>query len=69
MRFSDPWLRDCVETSLPPKAVGERLTAVGIPLDSLETFGRDTVYHFDVTSNRPDCMSVLGGKNGYAISV
>ena len=60
MRFSDPWLRDCVETSLPPKAVGERLTAVGIPLDSLETFGRDTVYHFDVTSNRPDCMSHLG---------
>jgi phenylalanyl-tRNA synthetase beta chain len=33
---------------------------VGIPLDSLESFGDDTVYHFDVTTNRPDCMNHLG---------
>jgi phenylalanyl-tRNA synthetase beta chain len=60
MRFSDQWLRDCVETRLPPPAVGTRLTEVGMPLDSLESFGDDTVYHFDVTTNRPDCMNHLG---------
>jgi phenylalanyl-tRNA synthetase beta chain len=31
-----------------------------MPLDSLEPFGDDTVYHFDVTTNRPDCMNHLG---------
>ena len=60
MRFSDQWLRDFVETSLNPETVGARLTAVGIPLDSLEAHGEDTVYHFDVTTNRPDCMNHLG---------
>ncbi|MCI0411106.1 MAG: phenylalanine--tRNA ligase subunit beta, partial [Acidobacteria bacterium] len=60
MRFSDQWLRDCVETRLPPQALGARLTEVGMPLDSLEPFGDDTVYHFDVTTNRPDCMNHLG---------
>ena len=60
MRFSDQWLRDCVETRLPPGELGSRLTQVGVPLDSLEPFGDDTVYHFDVTTNRPDCMNHLG---------
>jgi len=60
LRFSDQWLRDCVETQLPPQDLGARLTEVGMPLDSLESFGDDTVYHFDVTTNRPDCMNHLG---------
>ena len=83
MRFSDDWLRDCVETPLPPREVGEKLTAVGIPLDSIESWRMesmepsasgdrrasgaaaaedpsDVVYHFDVTTNRPDCMNHRG---------
>jgi phenylalanyl-tRNA synthetase beta chain len=60
MRFSDSWLRDMVETRLAPREIGERLTQVGIPLDSLETRDDDTIYHFDVTTNRPDCMNHLG---------
>ncbi|HEV8376533.1 MAG TPA: phenylalanine--tRNA ligase subunit beta, partial [Candidatus Polarisedimenticolia bacterium] len=73
MRFSDDWLRDCVETSLSPRQVGDKLTAVGIPLDSIEPWrmdppvatvavppAEDTVYHFDVTTNRPDCMNHRG---------
>jgi len=60
VRFSDQWLRDCVETRLSPQALGTRLTEVGLPLDSFEAFGEDTVYHFDVATNRPDCMNHLG---------
>jgi phenylalanyl-tRNA synthetase beta chain len=83
VRFSDDWLRDCVETPLPPREVGEKLTAVGIPLDSIESWRvesmepsasgdrrasgaaaveepSDVVYHFDVTTNRPDCMNHRG---------
>jgi phenylalanyl-tRNA synthetase beta chain len=40
--------------------LGTKLTEVGIPLDSMESFGDDTIYHFDVTTNRPDCMNHLG---------
>ena len=60
MRFSDQWLRECVATRLTPAEVGARLTGVGMPLDSMEPFGEDTVYHFDITTNRPDCMNHLG---------
>jgi phenylalanyl-tRNA synthetase beta chain len=66
VRFSDEWLRDCLETQRSPAQIGETLTGVGIPLDSLEaleTRGKsaaDTVYHFDISTNRPDCMNHVG---------
>jgi phenylalanyl-tRNA synthetase beta chain len=60
MKFSLDWLKQYVDPGLEPAEVGARLTAVGIPLDSLERVGQDTVLDFDVTSNRPDCMNHLG---------
>ncbi len=62
MRFSDEWLRDCLDTQRSPSEIGDLLTGVGIPLDSLEPLAdrRDTVYHFDISTNRPDCMNHLG---------
>ena len=62
MRFSDEWLRDCLDTQRSPSDLGELLTGVGIPLDSLEPLPdrRDTVYHFDISTNRPDCMNHQG---------
>ncbi|HEU5181064.1 MAG TPA: phenylalanine--tRNA ligase subunit beta, partial [Candidatus Polarisedimenticolia bacterium] len=62
MRFSDEWLRDCLDTQRSPSEIGETLTGVGIPLDSLEPLPdrRDTIYHFDISTNRPDCMNHLG---------
>ena len=60
MKFSLDWLKEFVDPGLEAAEVGARLTAVGIPMDSLERVGRDTVFDFDVTSNRPDCMNHLG---------
>jgi len=39
---------------------GERLTAAGLPLDGIETRDGDTLYDFDIFTNRPDCMNHLG---------
>ena len=60
MKFSFEWLKDYVDSGLDPAEAGARLTAVGIPLDSLEHSDGDTVLDFDVTTNRPDCMNHLG---------
>jgi phenylalanyl-tRNA synthetase beta chain len=60
MKFSLEWIREYVDDGLPPAEVGARLTAVGIPLDGIERVGDDTVFDFDVTTNRVDCMNHLG---------
>ena len=60
MKFSFEWLKDYVDPGLDPAEAGARLTAVGIPLDSLDRADGDTVLDFDVTTNRPDCMNHLG---------
>jgi phenylalanyl-tRNA synthetase beta chain len=49
-----------------PARVGERLTAAGIPLDGLEHHGDDSLYDFDIFTNRPDCMNHVGLAREYA---
>jgi phenylalanyl-tRNA synthetase beta chain len=60
VKFSLEWLREYVDPGPDPARAGSLLTAVGIPLDSLEATGDDTVLDFDVTTNRPDCMNHFG---------
>ncbi len=60
MKFSFEWLKDYVDCGLDAEAAGARLTAVGIPLDSIEQVDGDAVFDFDVGTNRPDCMNHFG---------
>lgn len=61
MKISYQWLRDFVETDLKPRELAERLTNAGLAVDAVhETAGDDFVLEFDLTSNRPDCLSHLG---------
>ncbi|HEV8334871.1 MAG TPA: phenylalanine--tRNA ligase subunit beta [Candidatus Polarisedimenticolia bacterium] len=60
MKFSLEWMREYVDPGKDPAAAGIRLTQVGIPLDSLGRAGDDTVFDFDVSTNRPDCMNHVG---------
>ncbi len=60
MKFSLEWLGQYVDTGRDPAEIGTRLTAVGIAMDTLERNGDDTIFDFDVTTNRPDCMNHLG---------
>jgi phenylalanyl-tRNA synthetase beta chain len=60
MKISYNWLSEYVAMSLEPKELAERLTMVGLAVDAIEPAGDDRILEFDLTSNRPDCLSHLG---------
>lgn len=72
MKVLYSWLRDFVDVEDGPAEIGRRLSLRGLALEGIEPAppgeeppGRtpidgDAVLDFDVTANRPDCMSVLG---------
>ena len=60
MNISYNWLRELTGTRTEPRELAERLTRVGLAVDSVAEAGADFVLEFDITSNRPDCLSHLG---------
>jgi phenylalanyl-tRNA synthetase beta chain len=60
MNISYNWLRELTGTTLEPRELAGRLTMIGLAVDSVHTAGDDFVLDFDLTSNRPDCLSHLG---------
>src|SRR5947209_587695 len=60
MEISYNWLRELTDVSLPPRELAERLTMAGLAVDAVREAGEDFVLEFDLTSNRPDCLSHLG---------
>jgi phenylalanyl-tRNA synthetase beta chain len=50
------WLREFVDAPDAPSEVGSKLAACGFAVDGIE----GDVVDFDVTANRPDCLSVYG---------
>ncbi len=60
MKISYNWLKEIVETDLDPRELASRLTMAGLAVDAVEPHGDDQILEFDLTSNRPDCLSHLG---------
>jgi phenylalanyl-tRNA synthetase beta chain len=60
MDISYDWLRELTDVALPPRELAERLTMAGLAVDAVKEAGEDSVLEFDLTSNRPDCLSHLG---------
>src|ERR1051325_4107383 len=60
MDISYNWLRELTGVELPPRELAERLTMAGLAVDAVKEEGDDRVLEFDLTSNRPDCLSHLG---------
>ncbi len=72
MRVLYSWLRDFVDVPDGPAEIGRRLSLRGLALEALDpapageappgvaALTDDAVLDFDVTANRPDCMSVVG---------
>src|SRR5882724_40486 len=61
MRLLVSWLRDFVDVSAPADEIAERLGLRGFEVAAIEPLGEgDGVIDFEVTANRPDCLSVLG---------
>lgn len=60
MNISYNWLRELSGTTLEPRALAERLTMIGLAVESVHGSGDDHLLDIDLTSNRPDCLSHLG---------
>src|SRR5207249_11947374 len=55
------WLREFVDVQAPAEEIAEKLGLRGFEVASLEPLGDgDAVIDFEITANRPDCLSVLG---------
>lgn len=64
MRLLTSWVRDFVDVTAPPEEIAEKLALRGFEVAAIEPVGQpsghDAVIDFEVTANRPDCLSVLG---------
>lgn len=60
MNISYNWLRELTNTRLSPFELRDRMTMIGLAVESVHEAGDDFVLDFDLTSNRPDCLSHLG---------
>ena len=60
MKISYSWIKEFVEVKQSPQELAESLTMAGLSVASLEEISGDWVYDIEVTSNRPDWLSVRG---------
>ena len=60
MLISYNWLRELTGTKLTPLELRERLTMVGLAIDSVDEHEGDSLLDVEVPSNRPDCLSHVG---------
>lgn len=60
IQISDSWLREFIETKATPKQIGEYLSLCSQSVEKTTKDEEDFVYDIEITSNRPDCLSVYG---------
>jgi phenylalanyl-tRNA synthetase beta chain len=54
------WIREFVDVQESAEDIGRLMSVRGLALEGLEPDGSDAVMDFDVTANRPDCLSIRG---------
>jgi phenylalanyl-tRNA synthetase beta chain len=61
MRVPREWLEAYVDLGdVSTETLAERLATVGLPVEAVEAVGDDSVLDVEVTSNRPDCLCMIG---------
>lgn len=60
MKVTYNWLKDFVDIKIPAKVLSDKLTMAGLEVGSLEEKEGDFVFEIEITSNRPDWLSVIG---------
>ena len=60
MRLVISWLRDFVDVKASAGQIAEKIGLRGFEVASVEDDVVDGVVDFEVTANRPDCLSVIG---------
>jgi len=60
IKILDSWLRDYVKTAASAKEIAEKLSLTSASVERLEKYKDDFIFDVEVTTNRPDLMSVVG---------
>ncbi len=60
MKISYNWLKCYVDIKMDAQRLAEILTMAGLSVDSVAALADDYIFEIEVTSNRPDCLSVTG---------
>ena len=60
MKISLEWIAEYLPAALGAEEAADALTNGGLPVESVERHGADTVIDVEVTSNRGDCLSHIG---------
>ena len=60
MKVLYSWLREFVDVTASPDEIAALMGVRGFAGEGLERLGDDAIIDFEVTGNRPDCMSVVG---------
>ncbi|MFA5362777.1 MAG: phenylalanine--tRNA ligase subunit beta [Candidatus Omnitrophota bacterium] len=60
MKVTYNWLKDFVDISITPEALADKLAMAGLEVGGIEEHHGDFVFEIEITSNRPDWLSVIG---------
>jgi len=60
MKVTYNWLKSFVEIKISARGLAEKLTMAGLEVTALEERNGDFIFEIEVTSNRPDWLSVIG---------
>jgi phenylalanyl-tRNA synthetase beta chain len=60
MKVAYNWLKEFVEVSAPPQEIASRLALSGTNIAGIENNSHGPVIDAETTSNRPDCLGMLG---------
>ncbi len=60
MKISYNWLKEYVNFYLSPQELADKLTNAGLVVADIQTVEDDFCLDVEVTSNRPDCLGVIG---------
>lgn len=60
MKTTCNWLKDFIDVKLSAKDLAQKLTMAGLEVVSLEEKDGDFIFEIEITSNRPDWLSVVG---------
>ncbi|MDD5669651.1 MAG: phenylalanine--tRNA ligase subunit beta [Candidatus Omnitrophica bacterium] len=60
MKVTYNWLKDFVDIDIPPRELAQKLTMAGLEVGGCEERDGDCVFEIEITSNRPDWLSVTG---------
>ena len=60
IQIPDKWLREYLKTKATPEQIKEYLSLCGPSVERITKIENEIVYDIEITTNRPDSMSVIG---------